>query len=252
MEEEKEVKKQREEHAKHRERMRESYLKSGGKNLHEHQLLEMVLYYALPRKDTNALAHRLIRAYGSAQKVYKADVFDLEKQKGVGRNTAVLLSLCGELIRRYGQGEVNTNKQKLSTPESAVQYCRSLYDNTLNEQTYVISLDGSKNVLHADLISTGTPKETTIYPRLVIEKAIRHGASSVIITHNHPSGNVQPSLKDISTTKEIFEILDKIGIELFDHIIIGDNKAYSMARGNEDAIFSTPSPFHLVAAQKEE
>lgn len=219
-------------HEGHRERLRETYLNNGASALHDHQLLELLLTFAIPRRDTNPLAHRLLTAYGSLEQVLAANPYDLMRQEGIGVQAAVLLSLVGTLMRRGGAARTaRKRKTVLNTPEAASYYCAALLAGAKYEETYAISLDKRRAVLHADKVASGTLGETVVYPRLVLECALRHGANSVILTHNHPSGNPQPSSEDVNTTRAIFDALQAVSITLHDHIIVGEGCTYSMVRG---------------------
>ncbi len=215
-------------HEKHRERLRQTYREVGIKGMHEHQILELLLTYAIPVKDTNGTAHRLIDRFGCLENVLHADVYELMKQDGVGEVTAILLHLVGRIGASMRNSRPRGNQ--INTPDDAVKYCRSVIGITNKETMYVISMDRTRRVLHCDQISTGTPSETTVYPRLVVECAVRHDAENIILCHNHPSGNVKPSKEDYLATKSILAALEPIGIMLHDHIIIGGDNAYSMTR----------------------
>ena len=217
-------------HTGHRRRLRETYLKQGADGMHDHQLLELLLTYAIPRQDTNPLAHRLLGKDGfdSLDELFEADVSRLMKVDGVGESAAVLLSMVGSLSRRRAAERVRG--KRLNTPHAAMEYCKTLFFRKTNESIYVISLDKSRHVIGTDLISTGTPGEVVMYPRLVVETALRRGAASVILCHNHPSGELQPSNEDMETTGLIIGALTPIGIVLNDHIIVGGGNAYSMSQ----------------------
>ena len=235
-------------HEGHRERLRETYLEQGVSALHEHQLLELLLTYAIPRRDTNPLAHSLLSAYGSLEKVLSANPYDLMRQDGIGPQAAVLLSLVGALAQRNGVRR--TQKTVLNTPEAASRYCMALLAGAKYEETYVISLDKRRAVLHADKVSSGTVGETVLYPRIVLECALRHGANSVILTHNHPSGDPQPSSEDVNTTRSVYDALQAVSITLHDHIIVGEGCTYSMVR---DAVLRSgevPEERAMVAEKK--
>lgn len=197
--------------------------------MHEHSLLELLLTYALPRKDVNPLAHELIKRYGSLERVLCAPVEELMKCEGIGESAAVLVSLAGSLRRLPA---AQTGKRiSITTPEEAARYCETLFaGRDKYEATYCVCLDKRRRVIHHDLLSMGTLAENVIYPRLVVEFALRHGANSVILTHNHPSGNPAPSRADLASTKTVCEALSGIGITLHDHIIIGSEGTFSMLR----------------------
>ncbi len=230
-------------HEGHRERLRQTYLEQGIDAFHEHQALELLLTFAIPRKDTNELAHRLITRFGSLRAVLSADPYELKKEEGVGEQVAVLLSLVGTLNKKTKEARVS---RKLDTPSEAARFCKALFEGKRYEAMYAISLDKKRRVLHSDLISSGTLIETAAYPRLVAECALRHGADSVILTHNHPSGDAAPSAEDFSTTKLMLRALEPLGIVLNDHIVVGSDEAFSMT---QNALLHLSE---ISAAKKEE
>ena len=195
--------------------------------MREHQLLELLLTYAIPRKDVNPIAHELINRYGTLAEVLKADITELSKIDGIGENAAILISVCGAMrnIR-----EKPKKRPRLGTPQASCKYCIELLRTQRYETTYAISLDSGMRPLHADVVSTGTIDQNMIYPRLVVECALRHGAANVILCHNHPSGNPGASPGAVNATKAVCEALASIGIRLHDHIIVAGEHAYSMAR----------------------
>lgn len=238
-------------HAGHRSRLRGTYTEHGADAMQDHQLLELLLTYSIPRRDTNPLAHRLLSSegFGSLDGVFGADISELMKVEGVGEATAVLLSLVGSMGRRTASEKVRN--MRLNSPAAAMEYCKSLAFSGNNESMYVISLDRAQRVIYADKVSTGTPGEVTMYPRTAVEIAIRRGAENVMLCHNHPSGNLTPSKNDLDTTNLVIKALASIGITLNDHIIVGGGRAYSMSqqmhRLNEQADRGL-----ATAAEKEE
>jgi DNA repair protein RadC len=231
-------------HEGHRSRLREQYFENGLDAFNDHQVLELLLTFSIPRRDTNELAHTLMDRYGSLEKVFEADHLDLRDVAGVGENSAALIRLFGDIARRIG---MKKKTEKLKTRPEMARYCMTLLSLQQYEVMYLISLDKGRAILHADKISSGTLNETVIYPRIAVECALRHHAYSVLLTHNHPSGNVAPSRDDIITTKRIKEALDPIGILLEDHIITGKDRAYSII----DASELTPFDFapEMIAAE---
>ncbi|MDR0840525.1 MAG: hypothetical protein LBN26_03965 [Christensenellaceae bacterium] len=213
-------------HEGHRERLRRQFLERGDAGLFDHQLLELLLTYSIPRKDTNPLAHALLGRYGSLVNVLYADPFELMRQEGVGESTAVLLSLAGKL-GLHAQYAPPEGAQVINSAD-AVPVCRALVGHCKSEALYLISLNHAHRVLHTDCISNGTPTETFIHTRLVVECALRHGATGVILCHNHPSGNAKASAEDVKSTTRVARALEPLGIALHDHIIIGGKHAYSM------------------------
>lgn len=215
-------------HEGHRKRLRMAYRERGAGALQEHQLLELLLAYAIPRRDVNPLSHALIERFGSLAQVLCAPPDELMRTDGVGEAAAVLISLAGTLGRT---GTVlPPSRPVLKTPEDASRFCRELFLAERYEKTYCITLDARRRVLHTDAVSTGSVSENVIYPRVIAELAMRHGASGVILAHNHPSGTASPSRADIATTRTVCDALAGIGISLYDHIVCAGNETYSMLR----------------------
>jgi len=179
-------------------------------------------------KDTNELAHQLISHYGSLSGVFDADPKDLCDKAGVTENIAILLSLIPALARRYQQGKFK-EKAVLNSTTKAGEYTMALFTGRLNEAFYVICLDSQNKVNQATLLHEGTINEAPVYPRLIVETALRHQAASIILAHNHPGGSRQPSQADVAVTKKIKAATEAIAITVVDHIIVAGEGYYSFA-----------------------
>lgn len=235
-------------HKDHRKRLRRKYLNLSLEGFDDHQVLELLLTFSIPRRDTNVLAHQLIRQYGSLAAVLAADPRALMNSAGVGEQTAVLLSLAGAIGHRLKRAQQVT---QLKSPATSMPYCVALLEGNVYETAYALSLDKNRRVLYAEKISTGTLTETALHPRLVVESALRHRAQAVILTHNHPSGDVRPSPADLDATAQVRTALSAIGIPLLDHLIVGGGRAYSFTMGallNGDEI----QEFAAIAAEREQ
>ena len=149
------------------------------------------------------------------------------KNAGLGEYAATLIALAGAM---RNISEKPRKKQRLNNPERAAEYCMQLLRPHRYEVMYLVSLDSGLKPIHEDMVSSGTIDQSTVYPRIIAECALRHAAAYAMLCHNHPSGNPAPSNEDIAMTKMIFSALSGIGIQLYDHIIVGDERAYSMAR----------------------
>lgn len=215
-------------HEGHRERLKNRFLTEGLDGFEQHQILELLLFYVIPRKDTNPIAHQLIEKYGSLAAVLEADPKDLASISGIGNNTAVLLSLIPSLARIYFKDKWG-DKPLLNSSSKAGEYVVSLFAGRNYEVFYVICLDAQNRVNYAALVHEGTINEAPVYPRLIVETALRHQANSVILAHNHPGGTLQPSSADIEVTKRIIAALDAISISVVDHIIVAGDRYLSLA-----------------------
>jgi DNA repair protein RadC len=215
-------------HEGHRKRLKERFLREGLDNFEAHQVLELILFYSIPRRDTNEIAHELLKKYGSLANVFEADINDLIKTPGIGENSAFILSLIPSLARRYFKDKWGS-KPVIDSSSKAGQYAVSLFAGRLYEAFYVICLDAQNKVNFPVLLHEGTINESPVYPRLVVEAALRHQANSVILAHNHPGGSLKPSQADIEVTERIRTALESISIRVIDHIIVAGDKYVSFA-----------------------
>lgn len=206
-------------HEGHRDRLKNRFLTEGLDGFEQHQILELLLFYVIPRRDTNPLAHQLLEKYGSLASVLEADPKDLASMTGIGNNTALLLSIIPSLARIYFKDKWG-EKPVLNSSSKAGEYAVSLFAGRNYEVFYVICMDAQNRVNFAALVHEGTINEAPVYPRLIVETALRHQANSVILAHNHPGGSLKPSSADIEVTKRISSALGAIAINVVDHIIV--------------------------------
>ncbi len=214
-------------HKGHRQRVKARYLAEGLDAFEDHQVLEMLLFYSIPMRDTNEFAHKMIKEFGSLAGLFEADPKDICNRCGISENTAVLVSLIPSLARRYFKGKWG-NKPVLSSSSKAGEYAVSLFTGRTYEVFYLICLDAQNRVNHAALVHEGTINEAPVYPRLIVENALRHQANSVILAHNHPGGSLKPSDADIKVTKNIKSALEAISIKVYDHIIVAGDQYVSL------------------------
>lgn len=215
-------------HEGHRQRVKSRYLNEGLDAFEDYQVLELLLFYSVPMRDTNELAHKMINEFGSLAGLFEADPKDVCRRCGVSENTAILLSLIPSLARRYFKGKWG-DKPVLNSSTKAGEYAVSLFTGRTYEVFYVICLDAQNRVNYAAMVHEGTINEAPVYPRLIVETALRHQANSVILAHNHPGGSLQPSRADIEVTKKIITALSAISITVVDHIITAGDKYFSFA-----------------------
>lgn len=215
-------------HKGHRQRVKSRYLKEGLDAFEDHEILEMLLFFCIPMKDTNELAHKMINEFGSLAGLLEADPKDICKRCGVSENTAILVSLIPSLARRYFKDKWG-DRPVLDSSAKAGEYAVSLFAGRIYENFFVICLNAQNRVNYAALVHEGTINEAPVYPRLIVETALRHQANSIILVHNHPGGSLQPSGADINVTKKIVAALEAISISVVDHIIVAGEKYYSFA-----------------------
>ena len=214
-------------HDGHRERLRERYLKSGFDAFQPHEILELLLTWAVPRRDVNPLAHDLIDHFGSLSGVFDAAREDLEAIDGVGPNTALFLSMMGPLCRQYHLSRLSAKKLTLRDPDAVKEYCAVIMKDVRDEEFMVLSFDRQLRLIAADKLAEGIPDQVAVFPRKVVETLIRRGATSAVICHNHPGGSLRPSREDIALTDEIKKALDTVGIRLNDHILVAGGEGCS-------------------------
>ncbi len=215
-------------HVNHRARLRETFRKVGVDAMPDHNLLEVLLFYSVPRKDTNELAHRLIETFGSLNRVFDASYEQLLEVDGMGESSALLISMIPSVCRRYAEG-TRKGKIKLTEPSAVAEYITDKYYGVKNEIVYMLFLDATGTLINCCKIAEGIPNQVVIDRRSVVEAAIRANADKVIMVHNHPSGVAAPSRHDLETTSEIKSMFRDLGIVLADHIIFADGDYVSLA-----------------------
>lgn len=206
-------------HKGHRERLRQRFKGHGLDSFSDVEALEMLLFYALPRRNTNELAHYLLSSFGSFRAVMEARPEDLMRVDGIGENAALLIRLTAEFGRRYMLSGRRTGKP-IRGSEEAGAYLMPLFSYETNEQVYLLCLDSAGMVKNCCRIAEGAVNMVDFSSRDVAEAAVRCGAVSVVLAHNHLSGTALPSSADISATKRLSSALALLGIELSDHIIV--------------------------------
>jgi DNA repair protein RadC len=224
-------------HGGHRSRLKARLLKEGLDGFDDHQVLELLLFYAVPRIDTNPAAHRLIERFGSLSSVFEADPKDLESIDGVGKNAAAFLSMVPQITRRYFHDRVRLSRKALNTWEAAAEYLAPLMAGRPEEVFFLVCLDSRLRVLYPALISEGTVKDALVHPRHVVEAAVRHKAASVIFAHNHPAGSAKPSAHDLRLTRNLVQALGGINVQVVDHIIVAGEEIYSFSREGTLPVF---------------
>lgn len=207
-------------HAGHRDRLRNRFAKAGAEGLHDYELLELILFRAIPRRDVKPVAKGLIARFGSFAEVLSAPVERLTEVSGISEKVAVELKIIQAASLKLAQGQV-INRPAISSWSALIDYCQASMSYNQKEQFRILFLD-RKNVLIADEIQQeGTIDHTPVYPREVVKRALELGASAIILVHNHPSGDPTPSRADIDMTKRIADAGQSLGIAIHDHLVIG-------------------------------
>lgn len=206
--------------AGHRERMKQRYLANGLKGFQPHEIIELLLFFSIPRCDTNKIAHELIDQYGSIEGVLNAEIEDLCKLKGVGMNSAILLHLMPDIFKAY-QMSRNDKRLKFKNTKELKAYLESLYTGDVEEKVHVLCFDASSKLINVEEAGKGSVNAVNIDVRTIAEIALRNRASSIAIAHNHPDGDPTPSNHDVYYTNKLQKALRMLDIELTDNFIVG-------------------------------
>ena len=218
-------------HENHRQRVYDRLQNDGLDSFYDHEVLEFLLFHTVPRRDTNPIAHRLIKEFGSLSAVLEADVKSLQSVKGVSYKSAVLINSLPKLMRRYDLARLEP-KSALDSFEKAQKYAKALFKGENKEVFYVLCLDAKNRLIKAEKLKEGSATEIILNPRAAVVAATKNESAGVILMHNHPGGSARPSFDDIASTKKTALALGVIGIPLLDHIIAGQDKVLSFKREN--------------------
>ena len=211
----------------HRKRLRIRFKTSAFRGFHDYEVLEYLLTFVIPRKDTKPMAKELIKRFKSLPAVMDADPGLLQEIEGIGPNSAEFLSVIREAARRYSEESVTGKEIIIDSPEKVAEHIRAILFNPKEEVFMAVFLSVKNKVLGIETLAKGSIDHATIYPRKVIEAAIRHGAAALILVHNHPSGDASPSQDNINISNKLSKLCRDLDINLHDHIIIGRNNFIS-------------------------
>lgn len=206
-------------HKNHRKRLKQRFLEEGLENFKDHNILELLLFYSIPRKDTNLFAHKLLEHYGSLSSVFEADHDSLVKF-GVTENTAILLNLIPKLARAYLLDK-DTKYSKFSDEEKLGKYLVNYFIGEQKEKLIALFFTNSMELIKLCEISEGTVISTDVQIRKIAELGFSKNAAFVILAHNHPDGISAPSEEDIGLTRSCSEIFEKLGMPIIEHFVIG-------------------------------
>ena len=216
-------------HDGHRQRLRERFLREGLDNFDELQVLELLLFYCVPRQDTNPMAHALLERFGSLAQVLEADPAELRKVPGIGDNAATFLALVISASRYYQENKASS-AVILPTIEQCGKYLLHRFHGRRNETVFLLCLDAKCKVLCCKEVGEGSVNSAAVPIRRIVEIALGANATSVILAHNHPSGLAIPSGEDVQTTRRLAAALDAVEIVLSDHIVVAEDDFVSMVQ----------------------
>ncbi len=218
-------------HTGHRQRLKDRFRREGLDNFDELYVLELLLYYCIPQKDTNPIAHRLLDHFGSLTGVLEASPAELEKVEGIGANAATFLTLITE-VGRYYQVKRQKQGQILGTIDQCGRYLEPFFFGREVETVYLLCLDAKSKVLCCKKVGEGSVNSANVPIRRIVEIALGVNATSVVLAHNHPGGLALPSAEDIQTTHRVAAALEAVEIVLADHIIVANEDYVSLAQSN--------------------
>ncbi|MBC8535508.1 JAB domain-containing protein [Feifania hominis] len=213
-------------HDGHRDRVKRRFLSEGLDGFYSHEALELLLYYAIPRRDTNSIAHELIATFGTVANVFEAPYEELLRVPNVGESAATLIKLIPELSRFYLDSKYE-NLDTIDTTEKACNFLTPKFIGRKEEVVYLVCLDNKRKILNCQIIYHGSVNSAQINVRKIVETVLKYNASGVILAHNHPGGLALPSEEDVRTTERINQALAALNIDLLDHIVVADYDSIS-------------------------
>lgn len=217
-------------HAGHRQRMKKYFIDNGFNGLEEHQILELILFYAVPRKDTNLMAHNLLDRYGTIAKICDAPIDILEDDFGLSESTAVFLKMIPEMARVYLESKHMSETIDIDNAPDIL--CSKFIGANVEKVALALSTADDKLIL-CDMVCEGSITATQMPIRKIVDLALRHNAKYAYVAHNHPSGLCLPSRPDLDTTRRLSVTLYNIGVTLVDHIIFTDTDYFSIHTNNK-------------------
>lgn len=214
-------------HAGHRGRMKEKFLQNGPSSFADYELLELLLFMAIPRRDVKPLAKKLLQIYGSLGALFSADMHDLRSHPDLSDSTVSAIKVVQALSHRIAKEDIMM-KPILNSWPRLLDYCKTAMMHERREQFRVLFLNKKNELIADEVQQTGTVDHTPAYPREIIKRALELGATAVILAHNHPSGDSEPSQADIKLTRQIIDAARPLNITIHDHIIVSRGGTLSM------------------------
>lgn len=214
-------------HDGHRQRLKDRFRKEGLDGFSDVQTLELLLFYCIPRRDTNPIAHALLERFGSLHQVLEAPLHELEKVEGIGEQASTLISLTRQLARSYGVSR-SACQNILNTTSKCGAFLKPYFLGKREETVYLLCLDAKCKALGCTEVGRGSVNSAGLSIRRIVENALAVNATSVVLAHNHPSGLAIPSAEDVVTTRRVAMALQAVGIYLADHIVVAEDDFVSL------------------------
>ena len=222
-------------HEGHRKRLRERFEQSALDGFHDHEVLELLLTFVIPRRDVKPIAKELLDRFGSLAEVFDTPQISLQQVDGIKQQAATLIAAIPRLFDRYQTDRWNRDhrRNKVVTTDNAVDRLRSALETERSEVFYILALNSKNELLATEPVQKGSVNRTAVFPRLVVEAIVKHHATAVILAHNHPGGDPNPSGADRQLTRKLKKILNDLDIHVHDHIIIAGPHYFSFAEHGE-------------------
>ena len=223
-------------HEGHRSRLKKKFLLNDMDYFEDHEALELILFYAIPRKNTNDVAHNLLKKFGSVDQILDAPIKILQEVEGVGESAAILIKSISSIIRIYLERKYSGSENYLSLKDLSDKLVLK-FTSRLEEVVAIALVDAKGKLIYDGIVNKGSVSAVEIYARKIIELIVLYNASGVMLAHNHPSGFALPSSDDIETTKKLSDILKSMKVELLDHIIVADGDYISLRESGMHKLF---------------
>ena len=223
-------------HEGHRDRLRNKFLKSGFESFDPHNIFELLLFYSIPRKDTNELAHQLLDHFGSLRAVFEASFEELLKVKGISKNSATLIKMVPKITQEYVNDSLKSSNV-FDTADKIGEFFVNKYLGVQNEVVYAMLLNDKYELLELVMIHEGSVNSSLVPTRKIVDAVVKYNASSVILAHNHPNGLACPSTSDINTTIDLIQSFRIFDIKIAEHFVVAGNKYVPIVR-NTPSLFS--------------
>jgi len=219
--------KKKEDNTGHRKRVKAKFRGYGIEPLADYEILEFLLFFCIPRKDTKTIAKEMLHVFGTLYNLMNTDIDDIMRQCDVTEHAAILLTLVPQLLRKYQQSKWK-HGIRLSNSKICSEYCKTLFTGKTIECLYVLCMDSNRNLIFSELVSVGTTNQTTVYMRNLVKTVLKPNINAIILSHNHPSGVLQPSDSDIELTNKAIRLFNILGINVDDHIIVSEDRVFSL------------------------
>ncbi len=223
-------------HDGHRSRLRKKFILNDIDNFEDHEILELALFYAIPRKNTNEIAHKLLESFGSIAAVFDAPINMLKEVEGVGESAAVFIKMLSSLARIYVEKK-HSDKNQILDNSKINDRLMLKFIGRMEEVVAIVLLDAKGKIVYEGVINKGTVNAVDIYVRKIIERIVLYNASSIVLAHNHPSGFAVPSADDIESTAKLTKIFSGMRVNFLDHIIVADGDYVSLRDCGIEEVF---------------